>query len=141
MAKRGRRIGSRGLDATAGSIGAALGHVAARVDSWKQQRTEIALEIQKLLTSAHALMRDLGHSAETGTSSHAIDALARRKGGRPKGYRMSEETKAKLRAAWRRRNATAANHHLSPAPPSNTGRHSRGFRVLVPRRELSPRNV
>jgi hypothetical protein len=103
MTKRGRRKGSRSLNATAESIVTALGHVAARVDSWKQQRTEIASEIQKLLTSAHALMRDLGHSADAPATR---DALARRKGGRPKGYKMSEETKAKLRAAWRRRKAT-----------------------------------
>ena len=30
------------------------------------------------------------------------------KGGRPKGYKMSEATKRKLRAAWKRRKAAAA---------------------------------
>ena len=40
-----RRIDA--LDATAESLGAALGHVAARLDAWKRQRNEIAADIQK----------------------------------------------------------------------------------------------
>lgn len=35
-------------------------------------------------------------------------SLAKRKGGRPKGYKTSTATRAKLRAAWKRRKAAAA---------------------------------
>jgi hypothetical protein len=47
------------------------------------------------------MLADLGHSV-------ADAGISRRRGGRPKGYRMSEETKAKLRAAWKRRRAARA---------------------------------
>jgi hypothetical protein len=81
-------------------MGSALGHVAARVDSWKKQRAEIFADIQRLIRSAQGLLTDLGGSTTA--------VVRRRKGGRPKGYRMSEETKRKLRAAWKRRKAAAA---------------------------------
>jgi hypothetical protein len=47
------------------------------------------------------LLADLGHGT-------AEPLVSRRRGGRPKGYRMSDETKAKLRAAWKRRKAARA---------------------------------
>ena len=98
MAKRKKRATSSGLDRTAATMGSALGHVAARVDSWKKQRAEIFADIQRLISSAQGLLTDLGGTA--------TPAAPRRKGGRPKGYKMSEETKRKLRAAWKRRKAS-----------------------------------
>ena len=79
--------------------GAALGQVAAKLDTWKKQRGEIAAEIYQLLDAAKALLGDLGDTAS---------AAARNKGGRPKGYKMSEDTRRKLRAAWKRRKAAKA---------------------------------
>jgi hypothetical protein len=97
---------SSGWNGTAESIGAALGHVAARLDAWKQQRAEIATEIQKVLHSAQGMLGELGGAAGTGASA-LLRPASSRKGGRPKGYVMSEETKRKLRAAWKRRKAAA----------------------------------
>jgi hypothetical protein len=74
--------------------------VARRLDAWKKQRAEIARDIQKVMLSAREMMGDLGDGA-------ASVVVRRGKGGRPKGYKMSEETKRKLRAAWKRRKAAA----------------------------------
>lgn len=99
--------GSKQLNATAESLGSALGHVAARLDAWKRQRAEIAADIQKLLHSAQGMLGDLGDQA-TKRASAFLKPTAPNKGGRPKGYKMSEATKRKLRAAWKRRKAAAA---------------------------------
>ena len=92
-----------GLDMTAETLGAALGHVAAKIDAWRKDRTAIAADIQRVLNSANAMLGDL---SETASSSFQ---MVRNKGGRPKGYKMSAATKAKLRAAWKRRKAASAN--------------------------------
>ena len=104
--KRTTRRGSRRLNATAESLGTALGHVAARLDAWKRQRSEIAADIQKLLHSAQSMLGDLGDAASERAS--AFLKSTPNKGGRPKGYKMSEATKRKLRAAWKRRKAAMA---------------------------------
>jgi hypothetical protein len=99
------------LNATAETIGSALGQVAARLDAWKKDRAAIAADIQKLAKSAQAMLAELGHAAETGFNQS-------RKGGRPKGTRVSDETKAKLREAWARRKAQAGpavQEHTKPA--------------------------
>ena len=100
MAKSRRR--NTTLNATAESLGSALGLVAARLEKWKSERASIAADIQKLLSSASSMLGDLSDSASSGFSA------ARNKGGRPKGYKMSAATKAKLRAAWKRRKAAGA---------------------------------
>ena len=105
--KKTVRRGSKKLNATAESLGSALGHVAARLDAWKRQRAEIAVDIQKLLYSAQGMLGDLGGAA-TKRASALLKSTTPNKGGRPKGYKMSEATKRKLRAAWKRRKATAA---------------------------------
>lgn len=87
-----------GLDSTAEGIGTALGHLALRLDSWKKQRGEIVAEIQKLAKTAQSMLQELGGESEPERV---------RKGGRKKGYKMSAETKAKLRAAWKRRKELA----------------------------------
>jgi len=97
--------GSRALNATAETIGAALGQVAARLEAWKQQRAEIAGDIQKILHSAHGWLDGIGDARGRRGPSTSPAAAASRKGGRPKGYKMSEATKRKLRAAWKRRKA------------------------------------
>lgn len=92
---------------TANNIGSSLGHFARRVDAWKKQRAELATELEGLIRAARAALHELGHGG----------AKARR-GGRPRGYKASEETKAKLRAAWKaRREAAAAKPvHKREAP-------------------------
>jgi hypothetical protein len=105
--KKTVRRGSKQLNATAESLGSALGHVAARLDAWKRQRAEIAADIQKLLHSAQGMLGDLGDQA-TKRASAFLKTTAPNKGGRPKGYKMSEATKRKLRAAWKRRKAATA---------------------------------
>jgi hypothetical protein len=105
--KRTTRRGSKQLNATAESLGAALGHVAARLDAWKRQRAEIAADISKLLNNAQTMLGDLGEEA-TSRATALWKAGKPNKGGRPKGYKMSEATKRKLRAAWKRRKAAMA---------------------------------
>ena len=88
------------MESTAEEIGAALGQVAARLEAWKNDRAAIAADIQALAKSAQGMLSDLGHRAES-----AVSRVAGNKGGRPKGYKISAATKAKLRAAWKRRKA------------------------------------
>ena len=95
--RKGRRSGAT-MESTAESIGTALGQVAARLEAWRNDRAAIAADIQALARSAQGMLNDLGHSAES-----AVARVTGNKGGRPKGYRMSAATKAKLRAAWKRR--------------------------------------
>jgi hypothetical protein len=87
-------------------LGEALGHVAARLDRWRQDRTAIAAELQKLLKTAQGMLGGLdGRDGEL----VAAPPPPRNKGGRPKGYKMSTATKAKLRAAWKKRQAAMRN--------------------------------
>lgn len=103
MAKKTSRGSS--LNTTAENIGAALGHVAARLDAWKKQRAEIAADIHKVLQSAQALLGEIGVVGKG--AGVVIPPAGKRKGGRPKGYKMSAATKRKLREAWKRRKAEA----------------------------------
>ena len=80
------------------NIGTALGQLASRIDGWKRQRDELIREGERLADVALGFVRDL-----RGTGTPA--AKPTRKGGRPKGMKMSEETKAKLREAWKVRKA------------------------------------
>jgi hypothetical protein len=86
------------LTTTAEGLGAALGHVAARLDAWKKQRDEISADIHEIVKAGTRMLADLG--------SPTAPVARRGKGGRPKGYKMSEEPKKKLRAAWKRRKAS-----------------------------------
>ena len=105
MAKRQRRAPRR-LTATAETIGAALGRVAARLDAWKRQRAEIVAELQAIALSAQAMLASVGGGRSAATP---VPRVTRRKnkGGRPKGYKMSEASKRKIRQAWKRRLAAA----------------------------------
>lgn len=86
-------------------IGAALGRLANRIDAWKKQREELIAEGERLIDAASEYVRDL--RGQRG-GRRAGKSARKGKGGRPKGMKMSEETKAKLRAAWKRRKAQAA---------------------------------
>jgi hypothetical protein len=82
------------------NIGASLGRLANRIDVWKRQRDELITEGERLAGVALGYVRDL-----RGHTDPSIGERPVRKGGRPKGMKMSEETKAKLRAAWKKRKA------------------------------------
>ena len=86
------------------NIGAALGQFANRIDAWKRQRDELITEGERLAGVALEFVRDLRGTAAPAASA-ASAATPVRKGGRPKGMKMSEETRAKLREAWKRRKA------------------------------------
>ncbi|MCC7008803.1 MAG: hypothetical protein IT184_08310 [Acidobacteria bacterium] len=101
MAKK-RRAGA--LEYTAENIGAALGQLARRFDALKQQRAELNAELQHIVKSTRDIVVD-GVSAAWSASLPTM--ATNRKGGRPKGYTVSDATRAKLRAAWERRRSEA----------------------------------
>ncbi len=89
------------------NIGSALGQLANRVDAWKKQRDQLISEGERLAALAAGYLQELrGDGAATKTGRKRA---AKGKGGRPRGMKMSEETKAKLRAAWKRRKARMAS--------------------------------
>jgi hypothetical protein len=103
------------------NIGVALGQLANRIDAWKRQRDELITEGERLAGVALGFVKDL-----RGTNAPA--AKPARKGGRPKGMKMSEETRAKLRAAWKRRKAAAAAENTKPGDVRAQVRASTGRR-------------
>lgn len=113
MAKRGRKRG--GLDRTAVGIGTALGNVVNRIENWRRQRDEIAAEVRQVVAAGTQLLSELGHDANVRLASMA-GPLLKRKGGRPKGYKMSAATRRKLKAAWRRRKAAAGTTSSAARP-------------------------
>lgn len=104
--KKSRKSGPDQMITTVESIGSALGQVAARLDVWKQQRSEIAADIRRILRTGENMLGELGEVA--GRHGGKLLRPTSPKGGRPKGYRTSEATKRKLREAWKRRRASAA---------------------------------
>jgi hypothetical protein len=76
--------------------------MAARVDHWNSQRMVISRDLEQLIAHAQGLLNDV-----RGQEALVTSARAKGKGGRPRGYKMSAATKAKLRAAWKRRKAAA----------------------------------
>jgi hypothetical protein len=88
-------------------MGRALGQIAARWAALDRQRADLARELADL---ARSMAGDAASSGRTLTAE-----LGRsRKGGRPKGFKTSEATKRKLRAAWRRRKAAMAGTKGGP---------------------------
>ena len=98
MKKARNRSGK--LDAAAREIGTTLGHLATRIDKWRQQRDEIATEVRQAVEVGRKMLVELGSDV----SSLGTDlGLPRRRGGRRKGFKMSEEAKAKIAEAARKR--------------------------------------
>jgi len=103
------------LNATAVRVGAALGHFAARIDAWKQQRDEIASDLRQYVASAESMLKGLGHEAQQegkrafAAAASALDTSATpartNKPGRRKGYKQTDEARRKMRLAWKRRKA------------------------------------
>ena len=90
MAKRGSR--SR-VDITAENIGSALGRVAARLDSWKNQRTEIAAELNRVVAAAQ---RMLSHLEPDGMPAPAAAAKKAKR-------TLSAAARARISAAQKKR--------------------------------------
>lgn len=108
-----KRTNSSSLNMAAENIGSALGQVAARLDRWKADRASIAADINNLLKSAQGMLGDLSHTAS--------ESFEKSRGGRPKGYKMSAATKAKLRAAWKKRKAAAVVNVKATASAAKVG--------------------
>jgi hypothetical protein len=99
------------MNQAAETIGTALGHVAARLEAWKKERDAIAGDVRQMVTSAQSMLADLGERVDT--------AAARvRRSGRRRGYRASAATRAKLRAAWKRRKSASGER---PAARKRSG--------------------
>lgn len=88
MAKRG--AGNPVMNQAAGQIGELLGKVAARVDSMKQQRAEIAAELDNVISVAQRMKAELGFGADG------------RRGGKQR-RQMSAEARERIAAAARKR--------------------------------------
>ena len=74
--------------------------------------TTLAAQLSRLEARREALIREIQTTvaAMTGTSvaeRPARGVRRRRRGGRPKGFKVSAATKAKLRAAWKKRREAA----------------------------------
>lgn len=107
---------------TAKALGATLDHIGARVAAWRQQHAQIVSEIRLIVDRASKMLADVGEHVVPSRISTSAPARTRR-GGRPKGYRISEATRAKLRAAWARRKGSGDT--ASSAAPARKGRRKR----------------
>ncbi len=123
MAKQ-RQVSVDASTGTAKALGVALDHIGERVAAWRQQHAQIVSEIRLIVDRASKMLADVGeHVAPSRTG-----APRARRGGRPKGYRISEATRAKLRAAWARRKAGGAG---ASAAPARQGRRKRTMSAEV----------
>jgi len=104
-----------------GNIAAALKHVSARLQLWREQRSLIAAEIRQIIDLAETLLRELDQPDPSGVRRSRL-------GGRPAGYRVSIATRAKLRAAWARRKARAGSKQALPVSPAKS--NSKGNRRM-----------
>ena len=91
MAKRGRPRTHR-LTATAETIGAGLGHLAAKYDLWVKQRDELAEELRAYVAAAESLLVKLGHTAERAVTNAVTT-------GRRAAFKISAEAKRKMSEA------------------------------------------
>jgi hypothetical protein len=76
-----------------------------RIDSQRREIVDSIRQATEQLLSGETPMP----SKHRGSGRTTVGRRRKRKGGRPKGYKMSAATRAKLRAAWRRRKAAAGN--------------------------------
>lgn len=88
------------LDRAAREIGTTLGRLATRIDKWRKQRDEIASEVRETVEVGVKMLKELG-SEVSGLQKDL--GLPRRRGGRKKGFKMSEEAKAKIAESARKR--------------------------------------
>lgn len=86
-----------------GTLGVSFRDVAARFAAWNKQRQDLVAELQVVISQGQKMLAAL----ERETSERAT--RVRLGGGRPRGYKVSAATRAKLRAAWKRRKAAAVS--------------------------------
>lgn len=107
--------------ATAQDLATVFGSVKERVDSYNAERQQLANSLRQIIDNAQQLLEQLGEplGRRRGKSARimkkANEPTLRRGPGRPKGsgkrrgrrkgFKMSEEARAKMRAAWARRKA------------------------------------
>jgi len=84
------------------------------MEGWKRQRLDIAAQLGQLVRSAQEMIDQLTLEASTKDSQSRT--------GRRKGYKASDETKAKLRAAWERRKNTKARNNTRIISPEGRAR-------------------
>lgn len=127
MAKR-KSASTDASTSTAKTLGVALDHIGERVAAWRQQHAQIVAEIRLIVDRASRMLADVGEAVATTSRARANASASAptraRRGGRPKGYRISEATRAKLRAAWARRKA-ASGGGAAGAAPARKGRRKR----------------
>lgn len=91
-----------------------LTDIGAKVAASDAERQALRDELHVVRVEVDRLLSQLGGDMTPGTRTPTADAASitwlpatsrKGKGGRPKGYVMSDATKAKLRAAWKRRKA------------------------------------
>jgi hypothetical protein len=109
---------------TAKTLGVALDHIGERVAAWRQQHAQIVAEIRLVVDRASRMLADVGEHVAPSRGSAGATPRERR-GGRPKGYRISEATRAKLRAAWARRKTGSGGGSTASAGPARKGRRKR----------------
>lgn len=120
MAKKPVRGGlEQSIEGFAEDLGRLLGTARARADNWLGQRQNIAKQLTDIRDTASDLLTQLGDAAAEGMrqarqqaarQASVVETAASRirKPGRPKGFKMSEAAKQKMREAWARRKAAAA---------------------------------
>ena len=101
----------------AGGLGEALSALVSKVDVWRQQRAGIVKELQTLAVLMKSVLDELGNAVDPAVAGRRVP-------GRRKGYKASEATRAKLRAAWKARKAsvTRPNRKRISAPTKRTPR-------------------
>jgi hypothetical protein len=114
------------LDSTAETIGAGLGHLVAKVESWNRQRAVIADEIRQYMAAAHKLLAELGHTAavartQVAAVAAATKVVAANRTGRRPGFTMSAEAKKKISIAAKARWAAKRGEAVAaPAAPAKS---------------------
>jgi hypothetical protein len=103
VAKRGRRKDSQ-LNKAAAGIGRTMAEVMNRMDSWRSQGDELAAEVRQIVAAGSQMLAELGHKADSRvrTARKALTRV-RKRGGRPKGFKMSAAARRKLSIAAKKR--------------------------------------
>lgn len=96
MKKKQQSSGSPAFNRSAEQLGQLLGQVAARVDAWKQQRSELRAQLSKIAQAANGLMADLGEQVAPNRKRAARTVTRTRR-------RLSKATREKMAAAARKR--------------------------------------
>ncbi len=117
MAKRARsNTPETKIEEFAEDLGRLLGTAQTKAEGWLSQRQQIAKSLEGIRDTANTLLGQLtgaaaavrrgysGRGRPPG-STNKRGRARKRKPGRPKGFKMSEEAKQKMREAWARRKA------------------------------------